>query len=71
MIALRYLHRKNKAAEREMLEIRDRRAFERLYDGVEGRYDSHDVEALLASLLMTPSWERETEPIRSAINRLH
>ena len=59
MIALRYLHRKNKYVERDMLEARDRRYVDRLIEGCSSLNDQIDVEALKASLLMTDSYLKE------------
>jgi len=66
-IALRYLHRKNKATEAKMLELRDSNEFLRLSGGYEAQ-EHHDVEALLASLLMAPSHSRETATLQKALH---
>jgi hypothetical protein len=66
-VAMRYRHRVNKADERRMLESRDIRQVVRWCRGYYTPNDSNDIEALLASLLMTPSYLRETRELRKAL----
>ena len=70
IIALRYLQRRNKSAERRMLERSDENRYRRVKRGrdIDDGMDAHDVEALLASFIMTPSWERETQALRQALS---
>jgi hypothetical protein len=65
MTTLRYLHRKNRAVEREMLRRSKRIRVQNRRKGrkAEQLYD-HDVESILASSLMAPSWRHETEKIK-------
>jgi hypothetical protein len=65
-IAFRYLHKRNRQAEKEMLSKAKYNETQRVRSG-RHEIELYDVEALLASLMMTPSWERETAAIRAAI----
>ena len=69
MRADRYLHRRNRTAEKHMIECRENRECQRLICGYVdlGDMEDIDVEALISSLLMTPSHQIETAEIKKAL----
>jgi hypothetical protein len=67
-ISMRYLHRRNRSLEKQMLENFDERRYRMLKRGGKYIMEFVDVEALMASLLMTDSYRVETDPIRDKLN---
>lgn len=69
MIAFRYIHKINRAVERDMLRRSRHNRIDRRRKGLPADllYD-HDVESLQVSILMTPSYLRETKKIKEALS---